>query len=104
MFTDICLFPSSPHQSFHFPPQTAINSQMETKAFFSRLGFSIRAAAKTHEHNTETGVEMRGAEGAENRRVTLEEAPTPLCCNPLHPARPRNSTREGGGFLYSYGD
>lgn len=46
---------------------------------------------------------MRGAGGAENRRVTLEEAPTPLCCNPLHPARPRNPTREGGGFLYLYG-
>lgn len=42
---------------------------------------------------------MRGAGGAENRRVTLEEAPTPLCCNPLHPARPRNPTREGGGFF-----
>lgn len=43
---------------------------------------------------------MRGAGGAENRRVTLEEAPTPLCCNPLHPARPRNPTREGGVSLF----
>lgn len=34
-----------------------------------------------------------------------QEAPTPLCCNPLHPARPRNPTREGKrGFLYLYGD
>lgn len=46
---------------------------------------------------------MRGAGGAENRRVTLEEAPTPLCCNLLHPARPRNPTREGGVSLFIRG-
>lgn len=51
----------TPSITFHFPLQTAINFQMETKAF-SRQGSTYRVSAKTYKHNKDTkggGVRLR---------------------------------------------